>query len=142
MQLARLLEKSPMSCLHPVTPSSGPSCLHHEPTRAGNLTEGRQGWVSRIRRVAAGIITVMLMVATGSAQVQFGTQAIGTSSTQPVSVTVSGGATVNAVRVLTLGTQGLDFQAGGTFNCAAQTCTQPVTFAPLYPGLRVGAVVA
>ena len=64
----------------------------------------------------------------------------------PVEARTAG--TVAAVEVLTLGAGGLDFAPGiGLANCAGatlsagSTCTESVTFTPIYPGLRVGAVV-
>lgn len=125
-----------MSCLLSVLPCSQPSCAQNGYWKRLNRAPRWTG------RAALAISLVTMAAVAAPAQVQFGSQLVGSSATQPVSVTVSGGATVNAVRVLTLGAQGQDFQPGGTFNCSAQTCTQPVTFAPLYPGLRAGAVVA
>jgi sugar lactone lactonase YvrE len=55
---------------------------------------------------------------------------------------------VDSVEVLTQGSPNLDFKAEGSFNCVAplalpgpEICTQPVTFTPAAPGVRVGAVV-
>jgi sugar lactone lactonase YvrE len=125
-----------MSCLPSVLPCSEPLCVQNHPSK--RLRRAPRWSRSAAVAMAAWVIAAV----SASAQAQFGSEAIGSSATQPVSVTVSGGATVNSMKVLTLGTPGLDFQPGGTFNCSAQTCTQPVTFAPLVPGVRAGAVVA
>jgi hypothetical protein len=52
--------------------------------------------------------------------------------------------TFGATQIVTQGTSGLDFSLGSSSTCtgtvAPGTCTVNVTFAPLAPGLRVGAV--
>jgi large repetitive protein len=71
------------------------------------------------------------------------------TSSAPVTVTVTAptGGVVSSVAVLTTGTAGLDFAAGSSSSCqgaslsANQTCTQSVVFTPVYPGIRLGAVV-
>ena len=148
-----------MNCLPSVTRSRQLSCLQNVSAPSPTLRNSRQGrghvhtaltgrsahasgiLNARLVRAAAGLCTLFLAVA-GFASAQFGSQAIGASATQTVTVPITGSATVNSVQVLTFGTQGQDFQANGTFNCAAQSCMQPVTFTALYPGLRSGAVVA
>src|SRR5208337_966607 len=73
------------------------------------------------------------------------------SNTLPVTLSPSTG-TINTIQVVTQGTTplvtpGLDFQLAGGGTCATgaeisagSTCTVNVTFAPIAPGLRLGAV--
>lgn len=76
-------------------------------------------------------------------------QAVGQSSgQQSVTVKARAAGVVSAVEVLTQGVGGLDFEAGhGANTCAGATlaadatCIEPVTFTPLAPGVRIGAVV-
>ncbi len=70
------------------------------------------------------------------------------SGGQNVTVTAQAPGAVSAVEILTLGASGLDYAPGnGALTCTGAnlspgaTCTESVTFTPLYPGLRVGAVV-
>ena len=92
------------------------------------------------------------MGSTGAwAQGVFGTpQAVGTTSNaQSVTVTAQRTGKVNTVEILTLGAPGLDFAGvSGASTCpsanlaaSGQQCTESVTFTPVAPGLRVGAVV-
>lgn len=111
--------------------------------------EGRPNlpWLARIKkRSGAG----MFLLAATAAQAQFGTQAVGSiSAAQSVTVTAVASGAVSSVQVLTLGAQGMDFApaatgsncATSTFSSAGQTCTESVTFTPLVPGQRLGAVV-
>ena len=106
-------------------------------------------------RLAAGPLGLVLLIlaALTSAQAQnvtsFGISAVNTPSTQTVTVPVSVSGQVASVAVLTMGSPKLDYQAatGGTDSCSGQTFTAPascqfsVTFSPLYPGPRNGAVV-
>ena len=72
------------------------------------------------------------------------------SVTQTLTYNVAAGTTIGSVKVLTMGTPNLDFQAQAsdtsTTLCkpqtypSATTCTVDVTFAPLYAGGRSGAV--
>ncbi len=72
------------------------------------------------------------------------------SETFTLSFNISAGTTIASVRILTAGVPNLDFQAEAsdtsTTLCTPQTypsattCTVDVTFAPLYPGARTGAV--
>ena len=90
-----------------------------------------------------------LLLATATAQAQFGAEPVGTiSGNQGVTVTASVAGTVSSVEVLTLGSPAGDFAAGtGASNCASATlavgnqCTVSVRFTPAAPGLRLGAVV-
>lgn len=97
--------------------------------------------------VAAAIGAVLLGTGVARAQESFGSSPVGTAVSQPISVTATTNGTVSSVRVLTAGASGLDFAAGAGGSCsgtnlvAGQQCTQPVTFTPQYPGVRMGAVV-
>jgi len=93
-----------------------------------------------------------LLLAAGGAQAQsvFPLTAVGTATTQAVTVTASAAGTVGPVNVLTGGASGLDFTPGSgavTTSCSSvtlsigSTCQVSVTFTPAYPGLRLGAVV-
>ncbi len=72
------------------------------------------------------------------------------SVTQTLTFNIAAGTTIGSIKVLTLGTPGLDFQAQAsdtsTTLCkpqtypSATTCTVDVTFAPLHAGERSGAV--
>ncbi len=97
------------------------------------------------RKTFLWLIALLLPVVAAHGQANFGAVTIGASTTQSVVVTAQQAGTVSAVRVLTAGATGLDFTSR-TGNCTAslaagQTCTQQVTFAPAYPGQRLGAVV-
>jgi sugar lactone lactonase YvrE len=130
-----------MSCLPSVSRPYRSSCVQNHSLHT--LPRHAHGGHSLcVLKAFLAIAALALPALAASAQARFGSQPIGTSATQTVSVAVSGGATVSAIQVLTMGKPGQDFQPGGTFNCGAQSCSQPVTFAPLYPGLRQGAVVA
>ncbi len=99
----------------------------------------------------AALAALLLMGAGAQAQLVFQTpQPIGvTSSPQFVTVTAQGTGSVSRVEVLTGGQSGQDFAAvsSGTscatavFTASNHTCTQSVTFTPVSPGLRMGAVV-
>ena len=85
-----------------------------------------------------------ITLASGAAN--FGVQAVSQSSTTTLTYVFSQPVGIGAPVVVTQGTAGLDFTtSSGT--CApqtyshGQTCTVDVTFTPLYPGLRMGAVV-
>src|ERR1035441_5864269 len=67
------------------------------------------------------------------------------SVTMPVTFTMASNATIGSVKVVTQGATGLDFQQGSGNNCTGavtvgSSCTVNVTFAPIAPGLRLGAV--
>lgn len=111
---------------------------------------------SRLARNAARCLLLSL-VSLAAAQAQnlttFGTATVGTTTpvTQTVTVPIkaTGSVTVASVAVLTMGAPKLDFTAatGGTDTCTNQTfsgtasCQYSVSFAPIYPGPRNGAVV-
>ena len=76
----------------------------------------------------------------------FGSEAIGSSITQPVFFTVAANTSVGSIGILTQGAPNLDFTDGGSSTCTATTydaatnCVVNVKFAPKHPGLRLGAV--
>jgi len=101
------------------------------------------------RVICSRFLTMVLACVIGLASNGFaqGT-ALGSSSSQMVTVTFTASGTLASINVLTLGAPNLDFQlasggtcATGTAYAAAGSCTVNVTFAPKYPGLRMGAVV-
>lgn len=97
-------------------------------------------------RAVAGIL-VLGVAGMGAARAQFGAVAVGGTQTQTITVTAQTAGTVSTVEVLTAGASGLDYAAAAGGTCAGaglaatQTCQQPVTFTPAYPGVRAGAVV-
>lgn len=100
------------------------------------------------RRWALALTALMLAGPSAWAQSVFAPQQVGVaSSPQNVTVSYAYGGTASSVVVLTAGAANLDFQASGQLSCTAPSpsnsgnCTQPVTFTPSAPGLRVGAVV-
>ncbi len=121
------------------------------------LASGRSicGRVHGGARIAAGTFGLVLLglAALPSVQAQnltaFDLSAVGTPTTQDVTVPVSVSGKVASVAVVTMGSANLDFTetalgddtcAGDSFT-APTSCTVSVTFSPLYPGLRDGAVV-
>ncbi len=109
-----------------------------EPTRIWDFGK------NRIPLLAALLLTV------SAAHAQFGTQPVGAlSGALTVTVTAQAPGAVKTVEVLTLGAPGLEFAqgsggsncAGTTFSATGQTCIESVTFTPMVPGLRTGAVV-
>lgn len=101
-------------------------------------------------------VTMLLSVA-GAPQLQAQTTVTGNTDFGSVNVGSSGAAqtltfsfsspaslnTAAPVQVLTTGVSGLDFKNAGTGTCGGSTystCTVDVAFAPLAPGLRMGAV--
>ncbi len=101
------------------------------------------------RKGLLGIVSMasLLLTATG-VQAQFGPVNVGaTSGNQSIQVTATAG-TLSSVEVLTLGSASGDFAVGtGVSTCpsanlsAGGSCTESVTFKPVTPGLRLGAVV-
>jgi sugar lactone lactonase YvrE len=73
---------------------------------------------------------------------------VGSTTTVAATVTfaISAGTTISSILVVTEGFTGKDFTNAGSGTCAAQTygsaatCTVIVSFAPLYPGERIGAI--
>ena len=81
------------------------------------------------------------------AQSDFGRRGVASTYSMDVDVQAEVSGTVIQVKVFTLGIEGLDFTAAGGGTCsglslaAGQSCKQPVSFRPIAPGLRLGAVV-
>ena len=80
--------------------------------------------------------------------VNFGSQAIGSpSAAKTLNFSISSGATVGSIAVLTQGAPNLDFGNAAGSTCTTKTyttatnCTVNVTFTPKAAGLRMGAVV-
>jgi MBG domain/Bacterial Ig-like domain (group 3)/Putative Ig domain len=101
--------------------------------------------------------SVMLIVnsttatAANPAPVNLGSEPVGSSTIQNVTFTFTGAGSIGTPLVVTQGASGLDFTDAGTGTCdtngttyaysIAGTCTVAVTFAPLHPGPRYGAVL-
>ena len=111
---------------------------------------------SRLLPLLKPVLTALLASSFAHAQQPVtiaGTTAVGSSATpQSVSLTLTQGGTVSAIRVLTLGSPNYDFTAAsgaasgspcttGSSYLAGQQCSVLVGFKPTYPGVRVGAVV-
>jgi sugar lactone lactonase YvrE len=99
-------------------------------------------------RMAAALAALLLFTAGAWAQNGvFGTVAVGLPVTQSVTVTAQVAGSVATVEVLTGGATGLDFTGvAGSPTCLAalavnQACSESVTFTPIAPGVRLGAVV-
>lgn len=101
---------------------------------------------TRTLRIFAAAFALCFLAAAG-AQAQFGSLAVGASSSQVITVTAASAGTVSTVKVLSAGAGGLDYTAGAGGSCSGAglapggQCTQPVKFQPAYPGVRSGAVV-
>src|SRR5258705_12120502 len=71
----------------------------------------------------------------------------GPALSESVTVTVQSPGNLASVEVVTQGVANLDFIASGSNTCIsgsyapAQTCTVSVSFAPKYPGIRLGAIL-
>jgi len=103
-----------------------------------------------VRNGAVALISMLLMAVGAQAQSVFSAwQNVGTTSpAQSVTVTASVAGSASKVEVFSVGVSGQDFaKGGGSSTCesailsAGSTCTESVTFAPAYPGRRIGAVV-
>jgi len=102
---------------------------------------------------ASVALTVNSTAATAGnpAPVSFGSEPVGSSTGQNVTFTFTGAGSIGTPVVVTQGAAGLDFTDAGTGSCdtngtshaysIGNTCTVAVTFAPLYPGMRYGAVL-
>jgi sugar lactone lactonase YvrE len=102
---------------------------------------------------ASVTLTVNSTTATAGnpAPVNFGSEPVASSTSQNVTFTFTGAGSIGAPLVVTQGATGLDFNDAGTGTCdtngtsyaysIGNTCTVAVTFAPLYPGTRYGAVL-
>ncbi len=70
-----------------------------------------------------------------------------TASVEPVTVTLAAGGSIDQVKVVSAGKEGLDFRSAGdtckasSFLAPGQSCVVEVTFTPLAPGERRGAIV-
>ena len=102
----------------------------------------------RGRASFAVLVLALLGCASIEAQTNFGSAPLGQGVTQSVSVGLHTAGTVAVVRVLTWGAANADFTAAATGSTCAnntfavsQTCAVAVTFTPVFPGLRCGAVV-
>ena len=108
---------------------------------------GLHAW--RLIRTAVPFLLLSACASELTAQADFGSLAVGDSTTLSVSVKAqkTGSVTVSNVEVLTYGAQKLDFaDAGGScngteFSGVSQSCQESITFKPLFPGQRLGAVV-
>jgi streptogramin lyase len=106
--------------------------------RSGNVYVAEPG-AATIKKILSGDAVMLPTTAVGS-----------TSVALSVAFTFDTGGQIGAPVVLTLGATGLDFADAGTGTCttngashtynAGDTCTVDVTFAPKYPGQRMGAV--
>lgn len=78
----------------------------------------------------------------------FGTQTLGGSSSQLITITFASKTTLDSISVVTEGASNLDFTNAGGGTCtvgkgysAGSKCTVNVSFKPLYTGSRYGAIV-
>jgi len=82
-----------------------------------------------------------------AASLNFGSEAVNSPVSAQLPFEVPAGTTVGSIEVVTKGAPNLDFIDAGGGTCVEQTygsaiaCTVEVTFTPLHPGLRVGAVL-
>lgn len=112
----------------------------------GKSTESRKADTNRIGRTVLNLAVTLFAASGAFGQTQFGPVAVGTSTSQTVTVTAQAAGTVATVQVLTMGNQNLDYTAGSG-NCASATlavngqCSQTVNLTPAFPGRRLGAVV-
>ncbi len=101
----------------------------------------------RIVSLLVAFSALSLLASGQSAPVTFSATSVGQSTSQTATLVLQSSGTVASIEVLTLGAPGLDFQAAAGGSCAltaytaSQSCTVNVSFAPLYPGMRRGAVV-
>ena len=99
-----------------------------------------------LRLVAVSVVGVF--GATAANAQSLGTVSLGSSTSQAIPVTIAAAGTVGSINVLTQGIASLDFTnatggtclAGNTYSIG-DTCIVNVQFAPLAPGMRLGAVV-
>jgi hypothetical protein len=102
---------------------------------------------------ASVTLTVNSAAATAGnpAPLSLGSEPVGSSTSQNVTFTFTGAGSIGTPLVVTQGATGLDFTDAGAGTCntngtsyaysIGNTCTVAVTFAPLQPGLRYGAVL-
>ena len=121
-------------------------------TYTKNVTEGIATFdFSKVALTTTGGYTYTatsagMLTANASEMVASATQ-VGSSSLQTLTLTITTPGTLGSISVVTQGTPMLDFQQASGGTCAVgqsytvgATCTLNVTFAPLYAGLRMGAV--
>ena len=103
---------------------------------------------ARSRRLQGIACAMALLLAATCAHAQFGSQQVGASGSQSITVTATVAGTVSNVEVLMLGSSSGDFAGvNGSSTCPGASlavggkCTESVTFTPTEPGLRLGAVV-
>src|SRR5580692_11596946 len=112
-------------------------------------TVSSTGFVSSTTgNVSLSVQTAPAGTVTGPAETTATSTNIGSSTTAAATLTfaISAGTTISSILVVTEGFTGKDFSNAGSGTCAAQAygsasaCTVAVSFAPLYPGERNGAV--
>jgi len=99
------------------------------------------------------LLTLFACNRSAFAQTAFTTTAVGSTTTSPVTVTLTSGAAVVKVEVFSEGVLStsltspeFEIPASASSTCvvasgSGSTCQQSVTFSPVYPGMRIGAVV-
>lgn len=90
------------------------------------------------------LVSITPAVAQGTFAFQPGTTVGGTAQIQTVPVTIQSSGTLGTVKVLTQGSADLDFTLHPGPSCSivvGQVCNVSVSFLPIYPGLRTGAVL-
>jgi sugar lactone lactonase YvrE len=122
----------------------------HNAASSARAVVAKRGALGQFRSWTLALAAFLLTAASAHAQAIFSTpQPVGaTSGQQNVTVTAQAAGAVASVQVLTAGAANLDFAPGtGLSNCGSATlavgatCTESVTFTPVAPGLRIGAVV-
>ena len=114
----------------------------HDTTASAFRRRARLSWI-------AGLGALLAAAGAQAQSSNFGAEPVGTASaSQFVTVTANTAGTVSSVEVLAAGQSGQDFAVGtGTSTCSGAvlavngTCKEYVTFTPVAPGIRVGAVV-
>jgi sugar lactone lactonase YvrE len=109
----------------------------------------RTGFVAgfRVLLMAALVATGLTLTAQSVTSFPGTVPVAGAPLTQTVNVVLTAGGTIDAAKVLTQGAPGLDYQVAGSDTCtgntlsAGQQCSVSVSFLPLFPGARHGAVV-
>jgi len=115
-------------------------------TLTANYTPDVAGAGTYTNATGASTVTVN---SNGSSTGNFGTIPVGqTSSAQTLTFTFANSATVGSMTAMMQGAPALDFAVVSVGNCTAGasfsaggTCTANVTFSPILPGLRYGAVI-
>jgi len=98
--------------------------------------------------LAALLLPVAALAQEGTSSYNFGSQAIGASTTQAMTLTIPSNLTLGGIVVSTQGAANLDFTNAGGGSCTVGTgyaasakCTVSVTFTPTLAGTRYGAAV-